>query len=155
MSKQTSNSVFVMTNMAFVIFEWNLNIYGFIRNDPIRKHDYLGLSERDVHNIVTNFLRGVMEMCEEEYRCDNRFKNNLLSYSPWHKNYACNDQADWMATRLACQKYDASWTFSIVGREDLPHTWVVLPGNFSISLAHGIRSPHYWGKQYPMTRMIP
>ncbi len=60
-----------------------MNSYGYVRANPLRYTDPLGLREVDVANIVKEFEIIVGQMTREGLRLENAYKNNLCRKFPF------------------------------------------------------------------------
>jgi len=107
--------------------------YAFVRNDPVVRQDYLGLSSQDVRKIFAVFMDVFMEMCAKCNRCNFPNLGNLIALIPRNNMMGCTEQAITMHKRLDDMRFtydwDAKWTFDTPYKPAFqdgvyPHNWV-------------------------------
>lgn len=97
----------------------DVNLYGYVFQDPVNFIDDNGMSAKDVSKIKGIFKDAVSSMTNKLQRTDPGALNNFLRTSQnivgtKNKFLGCGEQADYMAGVLEKQNYDDMWTFSPV-----------------------------------------
>lgn len=97
----------------------DINLYGYVFNDPVNFIDDNGLSAKDVSRIKGVFKETISSMTNKLQRTDPGALNNFLRSlqniaGTQNKFLGCGEQADYMTGVLEQQKYDDTWTFSPV-----------------------------------------
>jgi RHS repeat-associated protein len=68
------------------------NLYTFVGNNPLKKFDFLGLTEKDVQTIINTFLSTMKTMCGDGRCCpEEGWRQNLYSWVS--KREGCTQQA--------------------------------------------------------------